>query len=111
MSDNDFDVINHKLDKIIELLSERSKEVLEEEITSEHVSGVNLEDNTVVSESIKGMVSVVTAKAVKVIVGKNYAWIPKKCVKNLDKIVLEEGKIPEIVLQDWFKEKIEWKAI
>ena len=31
---------------MFELLSERSKEVFEKEVVSEHVSGVNLEDNT-----------------------------------------------------------------
>ena len=74
MSDNDFDVLNGKLDKILGLLSERSKDVITKEmggensrdssmeggesihiaspndskppIVSEHVSGVNLEDNT-----------------------------------------------------------------
>jgi len=74
MSDNDFDVLNGKLDKILGLLSERSKDVITKEmggensrdssmeggesihiaspndskppIVSEHVSGVNLEATT-----------------------------------------------------------------
>ena len=67
-------------------------------------------ENTV-NESIKGTVSLVTEKAVKIIVGDKYAWIPKKCVANLDKIALEEGSTPEIDLVGWFQKKIEWKRI
>ena len=37
-------LMNNTLMKIFELLSDRSKEVFEKEITSEHVSGINLED-------------------------------------------------------------------
>ena len=70
-----------------------------------------IETKTAVVESIQGTVSLVTEKAVKIIVGDKYAWIPKKCVANLDKIVLEEGSTQEIELVGWFQKKIEWKRI
>ena len=85
--------------KLLSLLKPESQEKVIKEI-----------ENTV-NESIKGTVSLVTEKAVKIIVGSKYAWIPKKCVANLDKIVLEQDSTPEIELVKWFQSKIEWKAI
>ena len=70
-----------------------------------------VEETTTVAETITGTVQIVTEKAIKIIVGTKYAWIPKKCIKNLDKIALEQDHIAEIIPLDWFKEKIEWKAI
>jgi len=85
--------------KLLSLLKPESQETVKKEL-----------ENTV-SESIKGTVSLVTEKAVKIIVGSKYAWIPKKCVANLDKIVLEQDSTPEIELVKWFQSKVEWKAI
>ena len=85
--------------KIYALLSPESQETVKKELEN------------IVSESIKGTVSLVTEKAVKIIVGSKYAWIPKKCIANLDKIMLEQDSNVEIELVQWFYSKIEWKAI
>ena len=86
--------------RLFEMLSPQSQETIVKEL---------IETKTAVVESIQGTVSLVTEKAVKIIVGDKYAWIPKKCIANLDKIVLEVGSIPEIELVGWFQSKIEWK--
>lgn len=62
-----------------------------------------------VSETITGEIINITEKAARIQVGNKNAWIPKKCIANLDKIVLEEGKEATIKIQEWFIEKVEWK--
>ena len=95
MSDNDFDVINRKLDflivevkalsisqqKLFSLLSERSKEIVEKEIISEHVSGVNLEEELLVTEQMLMDLTEVTVIAQSgkafLVLKKGYQkWIP-----------------------------------
>ena len=81
MSANDFDIVNSKLDKIINLLSERSKEIVEKEIVSGHVSGVNLEDDTTVTEQVLMDLTEVTVIAQSgkafLVLKKGYQkWIP-----------------------------------
>ena len=125
MSDNDFDVINRKLDflivevkalsisqqKLFSLLSERSKEIVEKEIISEHVSGVNLEENLPEpAENIEAKVGVITALAVGVLNhdGTKICWIPKKAINNLDRIAIKQGDSAKLVIADWFQPKIKW---
>ena len=111
MSANDFDIVNSKLDKIINLLSERSKEIVEKEIISEHVSGVNLEENLPEpAENIEAKVGVITALAVGVLNhdGTKICWIPKKAINNLDRIAIKQGDSAKLVIADWFQPKIKW---
>jgi len=103
---------------IYELLSGRSKEIVDEEIKSEHVSGVDLEEQekqapkgeTSVQETVTGKVVLVTDRAVLIGAGDRVAWFPKSVIENLDKIVLEKDKQVELVVKEWFKYKIEWKV-
>ena len=90
--------------KIYSLLSERSKEII-----SEHVSGVNLE-NLMVQTSYICKIGIVTEKAVGILNSdaSKIAWIPKKAIKNLDKIVVIQGLTPEIIVHDWFAYKVKW---
>ena len=79
--ETNFDVLNGKLDKILALLSERSKDVFEQEIVSEHVSGVNLEDNVTVTEQMLMDLTEVTVIAQSgkafLVLKKGYQkWIP-----------------------------------
>ncbi len=131
---------------IYQLLSEKSQEVVKKELTSEHVSGVNLEirgekeveDNvhgsrtgesvrtssvatnskppnpkgeTTVRETIQGIVRIVTEKAVQIVVGIRQVWIPKSAIKNLGKVVLEQGKPVSVDIHAWFVPKMEWKVL
>ena len=68
-------------------------------------------ESTLVETEFDCTIANVTDKAVKAIVGNRYAWIPKKCIKNLDKIVLVEGKKANLIVQDWFINKVEWRVI
>ena len=90
--------------RIIDMLSDRSKEIAKVELKKEAP-----EITSTVSESIKGRILGVTAKAVKIEVGEKFAWIPKSAVKNLDKIVVVEGDPAELEIHNWFKEKLEWQ--
>ena len=59
-------------------------------------------------ESIEASVFKVTAKAVGIQgEGNLIAWIPKKAIENLDKIVVNEGEIVDLKLASWFT--LEWK--
>jgi hypothetical protein len=61
-----------------------------------------------VKESIEAPIFKVTAKAVGIQgEGNLIAWIPKKAIENLDKIVVNEGDIVELQLASWFT--LEWK--
>ena len=103
---------------IYQLLSEKSKETVIKEIKSEHVSGVNIEEQakqapkgeTTVEETVTGKVVIVSDKAVLIGNKDRVAWFPKSVIENLDKIVLEKDKIVELKIKDWFKYKIEWKV-
>ena len=59
---------------------------------------------------ITGKVGILTEKAVQIIVGKQFAWIPKKAIKNLDRLVLNQGGDAKLEITDWFIEKVEWKS-
>ena len=59
---------------------------------------------------ITGKVGILTEKAVQIIVGKQFAWIPKKAIKNLNRIVLNQGGDAKLEIVDWFIEKVEWKS-
>ena len=103
---------------IYQLLSDRSKETVIKEIKSEHISGVNIEEQTkqapkgetTVQEIVKGTVVLVTDKAVLIGNADRVAWFPKSVIENLDKIVLDKDKIVELKIKDWFKYKIVWKV-
>lgn len=103
---------------IYQLLSEKSKETVVKEIKSEHVSGVNIEEQekqapkgeTTLQETVTGTVTLITDKAVLIGNKDRVAWFPKSVIINLDKIVLEKDKIVELKIVDWFKYKIEWKV-
>ena len=74
-------VLNMVQQKMFELLSERSKEVFEKEVVSEHVSGVNLEDNVTVTETMLMDLTEVTVIAQSgkafLVLKKGYQkWIP-----------------------------------
>ena len=116
---------------IYQLLSEKSKEsvladlVGEKETTIRRLGGLSLSKSpmithskpaepkgeTTVEESIQGIVRIVTEKAVQIVVGIRNAWIPKSAIKNLDSIVLEQGKPLSVDIHSWFVPKIEWKVI
>ena len=59
---------------------------------------------------ITGKIGILTEKAVQIIVGDQFAWIPKKAVKNLNRIVLNQGGDAKLEIVDWFIEKVEWKS-
>ena len=59
---------------------------------------------------ITGKIGILTEKAVQIIVGDQFAWIPKKAVKNLNRIVLNQGGDAKLEIVDWFMEKVEWKS-
>ena len=92
---------------------------VEKEIKSEHISGVNIEEQekqapkgeTTVRETIQGIVRIITDKAVQIVIGIRSAWIPKSAIKNLESVVLEQGKPVSIDLHTWFAPKVEWKVI
>ena len=90
--------------RIIELLSERSEEIFKEELKEEP-------KETNVQETIQGIVRIVSEKAVQIVVGIRATWIPKSAIKNLDSIVLEQGKPVSVNLQTWFVSKVEWKVL
>lgn len=103
---------------IYQLLSPTSKDVVVREFQSEHVSGVNIEEQekqtpkgeTTVEETVTGNVVLVTDKAVLIGNADRVAWFPKSVIMNLDKIVLDKDKHVELKIVDWFKYKIEWKV-
>ena len=116
---------------IYQLLSERSKEVVKKELTSEHVSGVDLEKEigvnidvieallpeavnpkgeTTVKETVTGKVVLITDLAVLIGNADRVAWFPKSVILNLDKIALKQGEQVELKIVKWFKYKIEWKV-
>ena len=99
---------------IYSMLSEKSKNLADKEIKSEHVSGVDLEEkpkgDTTVSETVTGKVVIVSDKAVLIGNADRVAWFPKSVIENLDKVVLEQGETVELKIKDWFKYKIEWKV-
>ena len=103
---------------IYQLLSEKSKETVVKEIKSEHISGVNIEEQaeqapkgeTTIEETVTGKVTLVTDKAVLIGNADRVAWFPKSVILNLDKIVLDKDKTVELKIADWFKYKIEWKV-
>ena len=83
--ETNFDVLNGKLDKILGLLSERSKEVFEKEVVSEHVSGVNLEDNAETKEEVEMdftqvSVNAQTDKALLVVKKGYQQWLAKSLI-------------------------------
>ena len=108
---------------IYQLLSERSKEVVTQEMGGEkevqrlpcgntETDLRNAHDSeTNVQETIQGIVRIVTDKAVQIVVGINAAWIPKSAIKNLSSVVLEQGKPVSVDIQSWFGSKVEWKVI
>ena len=57
-----------------------------------------------------GKVVIISDKAVLIGNKDRVAWFPKSVIINLDKIALEQGKIVELKIVDWFKYKIEWKV-
>jgi len=103
---------------IYQLLSEQSKNIVDKEIRSEHVSGVNLEEQekqapkgeTTVQETVTGKVVHITTDAVLIGNADRVAWFPKSVILNLDKIALKQGETVELKIVDWFKYKIEWKV-
>ena len=103
---------------IYQMLSDKSKETLVKEIKSEHISGVNLEEQkepkstgeTSVEETRTGKVVLVTDKAVLIGNADRVAWFPKSVILNLDKIALKQGEVVELKIVDWFKYRIEWKV-
>ena len=100
---------------IYNLLSEVSKEGFIKEITITAKDDLpadiytNPKGETSVQETIKGKAGVVTDKAVLMIVGKKGAWFPKSVIENLDKVVLEQGKMVEFTIAEWFKYKVKWE--
>ena len=112
-------MLNGKLDKIIKELAWYKKDIdsrhsgetyiKPKEVVSEHVSGVNLE-NLMVQTSYICKIGIVTEKAVGILNSdaSKIAWIPKKAIKNLDKIVVIQGLTPEIIVHDWFAYKVKW---
>ena len=113
-----------KLDKIIELLSQTvTKEFGETKFEPEpkdfylgEKGFVAIEPKekptgeTSVDETVTGKVALITDKAVLIGDGDKVAWFPKSVITNLDKIVLKKDTIVELIIQDWFKYKIEWKV-
>ena len=103
---------------IYKMLSEKSKNIVDKEIRSEHVSGVNLEEQekqapkgeTTVQETVTGKVVHITTDAVLIGNADRVAWFPKSVILNLDKIALKQGETVELKIVDWFKYKIEWKV-
>jgi len=66
------------------------------------------EGGATVVESITAPIFRVTQKAVGIKDDEGMiAWIPKKAIENLDKIVVEEGDTVELKLASWFT--LEWK--
>ena len=92
--------------KLLELLKTESKETF----MTEEIIKKNEKDPTTYQESFICPIGVVTEKAVQILNGNKFAWIPKKCIKNLDKIVVKEGSQPEIIVHEWFASKVEWKV-
>ena len=137
MSDNDFDVLNGKLDKILGLLSERSKDVITKEmggensrdssmeggesihivspndskppIVSEHVSGVNLEDNVTVTEVVLMDLTEVTVIAQSgkafLVLKKGYQkWIPYSQLYDVEER-FEDGQFLQNIMLNEKAEK------
>ena len=84
--------------KLMELLKRESKAVFVEEVKQKIV------------ETIDAEVGVITEKAVGVLNsdGSKICWIPKKAIKNLAKIAIEQGKGASLIIEDWFQSKIKW---
>ena len=59
---------------------------------------------------ITGIVGIITEKAVKIHAGNKFAWIPKKAIKNLNRIAVIQEQEAALEIEDWFIEKVEWKS-
>lgn len=61
-------------------------------------------------ESVEAEVGVITEKAVGILNHdkSKICWIPKKAIKNLDKIAIEQGKRAELTIENWFQSKVKW---
>ena len=92
---------------IYQLLSERSKETVLEDLVGESAEP---KGETTVEETVKGTVVLVTDKAVLIGNADRVAWFPKSVILNLDQIALKQGETVELKIKDWFKYKIEWKV-
>ena len=104
-----FDVLNGKLDKILALLSERSKEVFEKEVVSEHVSGVNLEDFVTVTEQMLMDLTEVTVIAQSgkafLVLKKGYQkWIPYSQLYDVEER-FEDGQFLQNIMLNEKAEK------
>jgi hypothetical protein len=94
-----------------QMLSTRSKALAKTEgIVDDIIEKVDPKGETTVEETVTGKVVIVSDKAVLIGNNDRVAWFPKSTILNLDKIVLEQGKIVELKIVDWFKYKIEWKV-
>ena len=121
--ETNFDVLNGKLDllidsttqlnlnqiKMFELLSERSKEVFEKEVVSEHVSGVNLEDNVTVTETMLMDLTEVTVIAQSgkafLVLKKGYQkWIPYSQLYDVEQR-FEDGQFLQNIMLNEKAEK------
>ncbi len=71
----------------------------------------NPKGETTVRETIQGIVRIVTDLAVQIVVGIRAIWIPKSAIKNLAKVVLEQGKPVSVDIHAWFVPKMEWKVL
>ena len=69
-----------------------------------------IETKTAVVENLEAEVGVITEKAVGILNsdGSKICWIPKKAIKNLAKIAIEQGKRADLLIEDWFQSKIKW---
>ena len=120
------DLLSSAEAKIFELLQPGSKETfMTEEIVKkgemtreegaqyekDHSDEFDVKKETNAQETIQGLVRLVTELAVQIVVGINATWIPKSAIKNLNSIVLEQGKPVSADLAKWFVPKVEWKAI
>ena len=106
MSDNDFDVLNGKLDKILLLLEKKPEP---KEIVSEHVSGVNLEDNVTVTEVVLMDLTEVTVIAQSgkafLVLKKGYQkWIPYSQLYDVEER-FEDGQFLQNIMLNEKAEK------
>lgn len=105
-----------KLDEILFILSGLEKKILEmlkpasQETFKKELKETLVDELPGLHESIEAEVGVITAKAVGLLShnGDKICWIPKKAITNLDKIVVEQGKRADLLIEDWFQSKVKW---
>jgi hypothetical protein len=111
MSDNGLEILEvcKSIDKLTEELKRIADFLIATKSIPERESTKKMEDLPVVKDEITTDIFRITQKAVGIKWESQglIAWIPKKAIENLDKIVIEEGKRVTLKLASWFT--LEWK--